>query len=112
MPPSNGVPDVDLKERERAILDFYREFTARRGRPPGMDTCAKALGYSQSSVHAQLQTLVLRGLLVQPKAYGPYFPTGKNYEETDTPDDLSGTLRRMSHVLAHLSSQVDALTAN
>ena len=65
LPPVNGKYTEDLlSERQRAVLDFVREFTLKKGYPPAVREIGQAVGLSSSaSVHNHLKTLEKFGFL-------------------------------------------------
>lgn len=67
MPPMNPVPLVPyMTPRQRAIVDFIRDFSGDHGYPPSVREIGHWVGLSStSSVHHQLRRLEDLGVLVR-----------------------------------------------
>ncbi|MDO5474686.1 MAG: transcriptional repressor LexA [Phascolarctobacterium sp.] len=70
LPPINGKYTEDLlSDRQRSVLEFVREFTAKKGYPPAVREIGQAVGLSSSaSVHNHLKTLEKFGFLIRDAA--------------------------------------------
>jgi hypothetical protein len=68
----------DLSPERRAVLDFYLDAYARRGKCPTMSEAIRAFGTTRQAIYAQLKALVRDGYLSYKKpSIRAYTPTGK-----------------------------------